>query len=53
VAVARPLLSAAIESADAAVNWLERFIDELRICLHAAGAADLAALHEIGVTASR
>ena len=51
VAVARPLLAAAIESADAAVDWLQRFIDELRICLHAAGAADLAALHEIGVTA--
>ena len=34
VAVARPLLSAAIESAAAVVDWLQRFIDELRICLH-------------------
>ncbi len=41
VAVARPLLSAAIESADAATAWLQRFVDELRICLHGCGAADL------------
>jgi isopentenyl-diphosphate Delta-isomerase len=50
VAVARPLLAAAIESADAVVDWLQRFIDELRICLHGAGAADLRALRDIGVT---
>ena len=50
VAVARPLLSAAIESSDAVIDWLQRFIDELRICLHGAGAADLWALREIGVT---
>ena len=49
VAVARPLLAAAIESADAVIEWLQRFIDELRICLHGAGAADLRALREIGV----
>ena len=49
VAVARPLLAAAIESADAVVDWLQRFIDELRICLHGAGAADLRALRAIGV----
>jgi isopentenyl-diphosphate Delta-isomerase len=49
VAVARPLL-AAIESAEAVVDWLQRFIDELRICLHGAGAADLRALRDIGVT---
>jgi isopentenyl-diphosphate Delta-isomerase len=51
VAVARPLLAAAIESADAVIDWLQRFIDELRICLHGAGAADLLALRDIGVTA--
>jgi isopentenyl-diphosphate Delta-isomerase len=50
VAVARPLLAAAIASADAVIEWLQRFIDELRICLHGAGAADLRALREIGVT---
>lgn len=50
VAVARPLLAAAIESTDAVVDWLQRFIDELRICLHGAGAANLRALRDIGVT---
>jgi isopentenyl-diphosphate delta-isomerase len=49
VAVARPLLSAAIESAAAVVAWLQRFIDELRICLHGAGAGDLLALRHIGL----
>jgi isopentenyl-diphosphate delta-isomerase len=49
VAVARPLLAAAIESTDAVVDWLQRFIEELRICLHGAGAADLRALRDIGV----
>ena len=50
VAVARPVLSAAIESSDAVIDWLQRFIDELRICLHGAGAANLRALRDIGVT---
>ena len=50
VAVARPLLPAAIESSDAVIDWLQRFIDELRICLHGAGAASLWALRDIGVT---
>ncbi|MGE2712538.1 type 2 isopentenyl-diphosphate Delta-isomerase [Mycolicibacterium litorale] len=49
VAVARPLLAPAIESADAVVAWLQRFIDELRVCLHGCGAADLAALRRVGV----
>jgi isopentenyl-diphosphate delta-isomerase len=49
VAVARPLLAPAIESADAVVEWLQRFIDELRVCLHGCGAADLAALRRGGV----
>ena len=48
VAVARPLLAAAIESADAATAWLQGFIDELRICLHGCGAADLGALRDVG-----
>lgn len=48
VAVARPLLAAAIDSADAATAWLQGFIDELRICLHGCGAADLAALRDLG-----
>jgi isopentenyl-diphosphate delta-isomerase len=50
VAIARPLLAAAIESADAVRDWLQQFIDELGICLHGAGAADLRALRDIGVT---
>ncbi|MBW0015890.1 type 2 isopentenyl-diphosphate Delta-isomerase [Mycobacterium sp.] len=44
VAIARPLLSAAIDSAAAATAWLQRFIDGLRICLHGCGARDLRAL---------
>lgn len=51
VAVARPLLAPAIESAAAVVDWLEGFIEELRVCLHGCGAADLAALRRRGVTA--
>ncbi|BBZ38343.1 type 2 isopentenyl-diphosphate Delta-isomerase [Mycobacterium conspicuum] len=50
VAVARPLLAPAIESADAATVWLQRFIDELRICLHGCGAVDLRALRDVGAT---
>ncbi|MBB3602321.1 isopentenyl-diphosphate delta-isomerase [Mycolicibacterium sp. BK556] len=48
VAVARPLLPAAIESAEAVAEWLQRFIDELRVCLHGCGASDLAALRGLG-----
>jgi isopentenyl-diphosphate Delta-isomerase len=50
VAVARPLLAAGIESADAATEWLQRFVDELRICLHGCGAADLNALRDAGAS---
>ena len=50
VAVARPLLAAAIESETAATAWLQRFIDELRICLHGCGTHDLHALRAVGVT---
>lgn len=49
VAVARPLLPAAIESADAVVDWLQPFIDELRVCLHGCGAANLSDLRDVGV----
>ena len=52
VAVARPLLPAAIESADAVVDWLQPFIDELRVCLHGCGAANLSDLRAVGVVAS-
>ena len=51
VAVARPLLAPAIESPAAVVDWLQRFIDELLICLHGCGAANLAALRRRGVVA--
>lgn len=50
VAIARPLLEPAVQSAAAAVDWLGGFIDELRICLHGCGTADLAALRRAGVT---
>lgn len=50
VSVARPLLARAIESVGAVVDWLSDFIDELLICLHGCGAADLAALRRRGVT---
>ncbi|OBA79949.1 type 2 isopentenyl-diphosphate Delta-isomerase [Mycobacterium sp. 1164966.3] len=50
VAVARPLLSVAIESGAAVTAWLQRFIDELRICLHGCGARDLRTLHALGAT---
>ncbi|MBV9513413.1 MAG: type 2 isopentenyl-diphosphate Delta-isomerase [Mycobacteriaceae bacterium] len=49
VAVARPLLAPAITSAAAVLDWLQRFIDELRICLHGCGAGSLAALRTVGL----
>lgn len=49
VAVAGPLLAPAIESADAVVAWLDRFIWGLRVAMHCAGAPDLAALRRISV----
>jgi isopentenyl-diphosphate Delta-isomerase len=51
VAIARPLLAPAIESPAAVVDWLQRFIDELLVCLHGCGAANLAALRRRGVVA--
>lgn len=49
VAIARPLLTPAVQSADAVVDWLGSFIDELRICLHGCGAADLTELRALGL----
>lgn len=46
-AVALPLLRPATESADAVEAVLRRFVHELRIAMHAAGAADLAALRDV------
>jgi isopentenyl-diphosphate Delta-isomerase len=51
VAVARPLLPAAIESPSAVTELLQRFIDEMRICLHGCGARNLGELRDVGVTA--
>jgi isopentenyl-diphosphate delta-isomerase len=50
VAIARPLLAPAVESVGAVVDWLERFIDELLVCLHGCGAENLTALRGRGVT---
>ncbi len=50
VSVARPLLAPAIESPAAVADWLQRFIEELLICLHGCGAADVAELRDGGVT---
>jgi isopentenyl-diphosphate delta-isomerase len=50
VALARPLLAPAIESAAAVADVLAGFIEELRVCLHGCGAADLAELRRIGVS---
>jgi len=49
VALARPLLAPAIESAAAVTDVLSTLIEELRVCLHCAGAADLIRLRRIGV----
>jgi len=53
VAIARPLLAPAIESPAAVVDWLQRFVDELLVCLHGCGAANLPALRRRGVTELR
>ncbi len=47
VALARPLLAPAIESAAAVVDFLGAFIEELRVCLHGCGAPDLTALRRV------
>jgi isopentenyl-diphosphate delta-isomerase len=50
VALARPLLAPAIESPAAALDALEGFVEELRVCLHGCGVADLAGLRSVGVS---
>jgi isopentenyl-diphosphate delta-isomerase len=47
VAMARPLLAAAIDSAAAVVDRLQPFIDELRVCLHGCGVADIRGLRDV------
>ena len=49
VALARPLLAPAMESTDAVVDALGGFIEELRVCLHGCGAANLEKLRSVGV----
>lgn len=49
VAMARPLLAPAIQSSAAVVDTLGAVIEELRICLHGCGAADVAELRKIGI----
>lgn len=49
VAMARPLLAPAIESAAAVVDVLGQFVEELRVCLHCCGAPDLERLRRVGV----
>jgi isopentenyl-diphosphate delta-isomerase len=44
VAVARPLLEPALRSVEDVVEWLERFVRELRVAMHCSGSPDLAAL---------
>ena len=51
VALARPLLAPAIESPAAALDVLQGFVEELRVCLHGCGVEDLAGLRKVGVTA--
>ena len=47
--MARPLLAPAIESSGAVLDVLAGFIEELRVCLHGAGAENLAELRKAGV----
>ena len=47
VGLAYPFLKAALESADAVVEQIERTLRELRICMFCVGARDLAALRNV------
>lgn len=49
VAVALPLLAPAVQSAAAVTDWLQRFIDELRIVMHCADVGSIAALQDISL----
>ena len=46
-AVAQPLLAPALDSAEAVIATLERFVRELRVAMFAAGAADLRVLAQL------
>lgn len=50
VALARPLLAPALESAGAVIDFLHGFIEELRICLHGCGASDVAMFRRLDIT---
>ncbi len=50
VALARPLLAPALDSAAAVADHLHGLIEEMRVCLHCCGAADLERLRLLGVT---
>ncbi len=47
VAMARPLLAAAIDSAGAVVDVLAPIIDEFRVCLHGCGVSDIQGLRDV------
>lgn len=48
VALARPLLEPALQSSQAVVSYLEKFIHELRIAMHCTGAKNVATLAQRG-----
>jgi isopentenyl-diphosphate delta-isomerase len=50
VALARPLLAPAIESPAAALDALEGLVEELRVCLHGCGVADVAGLRSLDLS---
>lgn len=50
VAVALPLLSPAMQSADAAIRWLDTFIGELQIAMYCTGAPDIPTLRTTPLT---
>jgi isopentenyl-diphosphate delta-isomerase len=47
VAVAHPLLAPAADSAERVIEWLSRFVGELRVAMHCSGARDLDALAKV------
>lgn len=50
VSIAQPLLAPALESTEAVIAELQLFLLELRIAMFCAGAKDLAALRQLGVS---
>ena len=49
VSIARPLLEPALRSPGAVMDWLERFLAELRVAMHCCGAPRVAALRQTGL----